>query len=527
MSLFKEVLTSKKLFNSSTQELKQLFHEHKNYNIQTFLNGLTPTASTDYSLWKTTKILKAVTQTSTPLRTPQGTCARTNADKVQAFANHLTSVFQPHSPEPDFLPEDTLTSFLETPFQLEPLIQRLKRSEVQAIIKNLPPKKSLGYDLMTGKILKELPTLCIQYLTQLFNAILYCGYFPSQWKVAQIILIPKPGKPPHQLSSYRPTSLLPIASKVFEKLHLKRLLPLVEHDNLIPNHQFGFRPRHSTIDQTHRIIRVLSDALDNSQYCSAAFLDISQAFDKVWHKGLLYKLKRSLPLNHYLILNSYLSNRHFIVKVNTEITGLTPVNAVVPQGSVLGPLLYILHTAEITTSTNSFTATPLQSSPLTVILSLLPKNCKPPSSLFNPGYVIGELKLIRLSQTKSVHMTFTTRRDTCPLGHINDEQITQENHVKYLGRHLDRRLTWHTHTFPKRKQLGLSLPKMYWLLGRKSKLSIKNKLLIYKVILKPIWTYGIQLLGTTSNSNIEILKRLQSSLPTNSGSPSSYQITSP
>jgi hypothetical protein len=88
-------------------------------------------------------------------------------------------------------------------------------------------------------------------------------------------------------------------------------------------------------------------------------------------------------------------------------------------------------------------------------------------------------------------------------------QISQENHVKYLGLHLDRRLTWHPHIFSKRKQLGLSLTKMYWLLGHKSKLSINNKLLIYKVLLKPIWTYSIQLWGTTSNSNIETLERFQ------------------
>jgi hypothetical protein len=108
-------------------------------------------------------------------------------------------------------------------------------------------------------------------------------------------------------------------------------------------------------------------------------------------------------------------------------------------------------------------------------------------------------------------VTFTTRRDSCPPVHINDVQIPQENHVKYLGLHLDRHLTWraHTHIFSNRKQLGLSLTKMYWLLGRKSKLSITNKLLIYKVILKPIWTYGIQLWGTTSNSNIGILERFQ------------------
>jgi hypothetical protein len=88
-------------------------------------------------------------------------------------------------------------------------------------------------------------------------------------------------------------------------------------------------------------------------------------------------------------------------------------------------------------------------------------------------------------------------------------QIPQETHEKYLGLHLDRRLTWHTHIFAKRIQLELSLTKMYWLLGRKSKLSTNNKLLIYKAILKPFWTYGIQLWGTTSNSNIEILERFQ------------------
>jgi hypothetical protein len=81
----------------------------------------------------------------------------------------------------------------------------------------------------------------------------------------------------------------------------------------------------------------------------------------------------------------------------------------------------------------------------------------------------------------------------CPPDHINDLQIPQENHVKYLGLHLDRRLTWHNHIFAKPKQLGISLTKMYWLLGRKSKLSTNNKLIIYKAILKPIWTYGIQL----------------------------------
>jgi hypothetical protein len=152
------------------------------------------------------------------------------------------------------------------------------------------------------------------------------GYFPAQWKVAQIVLILKPGKPPNELS-YRPINLLPTVSKVFEKLLLKRLLPVVEYNRTIPNHQFGFRQRHSTLEQTYLIVQRINETLENKQYCSATFLDISQAFDKVWRTGLLYKLRRSLPLNYFLILKSYLHSRHFLLKVDTEYTELSSVNA--------------------------------------------------------------------------------------------------------------------------------------------------------------------------------------------------------
>jgi hypothetical protein len=102
-----------------------------------------------------------------------------------------------------------------------------------------------------------------------------------------MILILKLEKPPNELTSYQPISLLSTVSKVLEKLLLKRLLPVVENNRLIPNHQFGFGQRHSTIEQTHRIVQRLNEALENKQYCSAAFLDISQALDKVWHTRLL------------------------------------------------------------------------------------------------------------------------------------------------------------------------------------------------------------------------------------------------
>jgi hypothetical protein len=117
---------------------------------------------------------------------------------------------------------------------------------------------------------------------------------------------------------------------------------------------------------------------------------------------------------------------------------------------------------------------------------------------------------MKANGTKSTHITFTTRREPCPPVHINNIQLPQAEVIKYLGLHLDCRLTWRNHFFAKRKQLGFTLTKMYWLLGRESKLTTSSKLLAYKVVLKPVWTYGLQLWGMASISNIEILKRFQS-----------------
>ena len=92
-------------------------------------------------------------------------------------------------------------------------------------------------------------------------------------------MLQKPDKPAEQVTSYRPISLLPVISKLFEKLLLKRLKPMIN----IPDFQFGFRNQHSTIDQVHRIITHVERALEEKKYCLAVFLDVSQAFDKVWH----------------------------------------------------------------------------------------------------------------------------------------------------------------------------------------------------------------------------------------------------
>ena len=222
---------------------------------------------------------------------------------------------------------------------------------------NINPKKAPGFDLITGKVLQQIPRKAIIKITNLINAAFRLQYVPRLWKVAEVIMIPKPGKPPHETACYRSISLLPVMSKLFEKLLIKRLKPIIERKNLILNHQFGFRSKHSTIDQVTRITNIIEHALEEKKVCSTIFLDVMQAFGKVWHRGLNCKLRTILHKQYAEILESYLTERFFRIKQGDAYSELKEIKAQVPQGSVLGPVLYLLYTSDLPKLENSTVAT--------------------------------------------------------------------------------------------------------------------------------------------------------------------------
>ena len=325
--------TSKAELNRATRELTTALRAENNAKFQAYVERLTPRKETDYDLWKAAKFAKRPTIKKSPLKRSDGTWANSDEEKANTFADHLAEVFKP---QPAQTPARFPAWFSQPVEVSRPWT--CSTTLTRDVVKSLNPKKAPGHDLITARMVKQLPECAIDAFTKIVNAILKLGYFPATWKHSEIAMIPKPGKDLRKPGSYRPISLLPTLSKVFEKIILAKLQPHLEDNRIIPDFQFGFRQQHGTVDQAHRVVSDIREAYEKFEYCSALFLDVAQAFDKVWHEGLFFKIRRHLPRQSHKILQSYLESRNFKVKCGNEKSTLKSISAGVPQGSVLGQI---------------------------------------------------------------------------------------------------------------------------------------------------------------------------------------------
>lgn len=525
---------NRQLYRRTQNQLKKSLKKDKASQLNTLLEQVdTQDRYRLQKLWQVTNKLKRQPEPNLPLKIqvdantpPQWT--KTCQEKVDLFANHLEQRFSPN-----YLNQDSDRTAVTN--ELTQNKQRLllnstgqnfrpiTAGEILQVIEALPQKKSPGWDGINNKVLKSLPRQAIDYLAHIYNGILRLGHFPQIWKLATVSMIPKPGKCANEVTSYRPISLLCSFSKLFEKLLMDRLFEVDEFEQAIPNHQFGFRKEHGTDQQLFRVTQFILKAFDSQQYCSAVYVDITEAFDRVWHEGLLLKLSKLLPLKLFNILESYLSNRSFLVKGPNGIKSRTcQIRAGVPQGSVLGPILYIIFTSDMPIPSVVPACNLLLSTFADDTVILAASETFQYSIRANQRYILRLEKwastwCIKINSSKTAHVIYSTRRlSETQRGtnlQLNGVNIPNSSRHKYLGLYLDSKLNLKFHIVQLRSRIISLTEKFKWLLGRRCKLTKKCKALVYKQLIAPVWHYALPIWGAlSSNSQFKRIDMLQNKI---------------
>ena len=252
--------------------------------------------------------------------------------------------------EDNVLFQDFLKNKINTVFQFHSVVE----ADVSCKIKSLNSKPSYGHYGITSNILKLIELYVVKSLTLIINQSLATGIFPDQLKIAKIIPIFKKGNK-YSNENYMPISLLPVISKLFEKIIYDQIYPYFDSNNILSNNQYGLRRLHSTEFAVLEILDRITEALDQGHTPFVFYLDLSKAFDSLNHSILLGKLKYYGLTNFALSLfSSYLSNRKQYVEIDHCKSDIFFSTVGVPQGSILGLLLFVIYLNDLFNSSQFF-----------------------------------------------------------------------------------------------------------------------------------------------------------------------------
>ena len=407
------------------------------------------------------------------------------------------------------VPNISPNKFLKNRNQINFIIAHISNEEILEIINSLE-NKATGPSSIPLKLLSLIPDLIIVPLAYIINMSLLTGVYPDLLKLVKVIPIHKGGST-QDVNNYRPISLLSIFDKIIEKLMHKRLYTFLESHNILFENQFGFRKQNSTVFALAQITEMIKTSIDGGKFGCGIFIDLRKAFDTVNHEILLIKLEHyGIRGNMLKWFQSYLSNRKQYVSVNGYSSELLEVKCGVPQGSVLGPLLFLIYINDLPNiskvlnfylfadDTNIY----YESESLHDLENTINKE-------LNKLYLWLNVNRLSLNIDKTNFIVFHPYNK--PLKHsitikINKKVINEKESIKYLGVLIDSTLSWKYHILNISKKISRSIGIMYKM---RPFLSLKTMKTLYYSLIYSHLIYAIEIWGTASKTELEKILILQ------------------
>lgn len=377
--------------------------------------------------------------------------------------------------------------------------------EICQLLNELDDRKSAGEDLIPTRLLKLTAAQISPSLSMLFNLSFRRGDQPQAWRDATVSPIHKKG-PKTSPTNYRPISLLSVVSKVQEKVVHNRLFKHVEKH--LPEEQSGFRKADGTELQLLRLIHEMSSHRDQGRAVAACFFDLSKAFDRVWHKGLLAKLEHLGVGGASLAwFRSYLTKRRQRVRLGQEVSPWLQTPAGVPQGSVLGPLLFLCYTIDLPLACRNSWVQCSQFADDTALIAAHKHHHQAEASLQKAVSSATDWLQrwhLLVNTTKTVVMSFQRHKNLTII--LNGVRLQQVHVHRHLGLNIQSDLRWTSHIEGKIAKAKRSLHQLHRVRGS---LTPQALVAIYSTYIRPIVEYGSLAYSNLSATMSDRLERLQ------------------